>query len=347
MKPGPAELLALKSHTTLRVGGDAARLMKIQSGSEMLRALDSPSLFLLGGGSNLVVHDAGWPGVVAQMAIRGVAWDDSGRVYAEAGEPWDDFVRLCAEQGWGGIECLAGIPGTVGATPIQNVGAYGQEVSDTIVEVQALDRSTGEIVTLTATECHFGYRASRFNTTEIGRWIILGVTFQLTRNATPTLKYRDLAAHFGDGATPSLLETYHAVREIRGRKGMVVDPSDPDSRSAGSFFKNPVVAEKNVPPEAPTFPAAPGLAKVPAAWLIEKSGLLKGQKLVGGIGISSKHPLALVNQNNGTASDVAASAKLVQNQVFELFGINLHPEPLFVGPWTPDELPEGATIVLP
>ncbi len=284
------------------------------------------------------------------MAIVGIEERLEGEnvvVRVGAGESWDGFVRRCAERGRAGVECLAGIPGTVGATPIQNVGAYGQEVSETIREVRALDRNTGEAVSLTAADCGFAYRASRFNTSEIGRWIVLSVTFSLRQGGAPTLKYRDLAAHFGDGATPSLVEIYHAVREIRGRKGMVVDPSDPDSRSAGSFFKNPIIEEENTPENAPRFPATPGSVKVPAAWLIEKSGLLKGQKLVGGIGISSKHPLALVNQNDGTASDVAQSAKLIQKQVFETFKITLHPEPLFIGPWTPEELPEGATIVLP
>jgi UDP-N-acetylmuramate dehydrogenase len=341
---------ALRGFTTLGVGGEAGQLVVIESEAALRRALAHPPFFLLGGGSNLVVHDSGWPGTVGRMAITGiehVAEGDRVLIRVGAGEDWDGFVKLCAERGWGGVECLAGIPGTVGATPVQNVGAYGQEVAETIQEVRALDRATGEVARLSAAECGFAYRRSRFNSGELNRWVILSVTFALKIDATPTLTYRDIAAHFGEGARPSLLEVYHAVREIRGRKGMVVSDTDPDSRSAGSFFKNPVVPEADAPEGAPRFPAPAGYVKVPAAWLIERSGVQKGEALVGGIGISSKHPLALVNRGGASASDVAASAKQVQRRVQEAFGIVLHPEPLFVGPWDPAELPDGATVVRP
>ncbi len=336
--------------TTLGVGGPARELISITDEFALRQALANPPFLLLGGGSNLVVHDSGWPGTVGHMAIPRQAHFTAGTrvlVRVGAGEDWDSFVRFCAERGWGGVECLAGIPGTVGATPVQNVGAYGQEVADTLQELKALDRTTGEVLRLSAAECEFAYRKSRFNSGELNRWIVLSVTFALRANAAPTLTYRDLTTHFGEGATPSLMEVYHAVREIRGRKGMVVSEADPDSRSAGSFFKNPVVAETDAPESSPRFPAPEGSVKVPAAWLIEKSGIAKGETLAGGIGISTKHPLALVNQGGATAADVAVAAKLVQQRVFEAFGIMLHPEPLFVGPWDPAKLPEGATTILP
>jgi UDP-N-acetylmuramate dehydrogenase len=346
----PLSAFSFRDFTTLGVGGPAAHFTRIESEADLRRALEEPPFFLLGGGSNLVVHDSGWPGTVGLMALRGIEnWfqGEKVRLRVGGGEVWDDFVRLCAERGWGGIECLAGIPGTVGATPIQNVGAYGQDVSQTIVEVTALDRATGEVARIPTAECGFAYRKSRFNAEELNRWVILYVSFALNIDAPACVTYRDVAAHFGEGADPSLVEVYGAVREIRGKKGMVVDADDPDSRSAGSFFKNPVVEEKAAPEGAPRFGAEPGLVKVPAAWLIEKSGILKGERLVGGIGVSGKHPLALVNRGGGTAADVAASARVVQKRVFEHFGIPLHPEPLFVGPWETSELPDGATVVRP
>ncbi|MGC4045962.1 MAG: UDP-N-acetylmuramate dehydrogenase [Armatimonas sp.] len=340
----------LREFTTLGVGGPANSLVRITNEADLRRALENPPFLLLGGGSNLVVHDSGWPGTVGLMAITGIEhFTDADRVLVRvgAGEDWNEFVRFCAERGWGGVECLAGIPGTVGATPVQNVGAYGQEVADSLQELKAFDRTTGEVLRLSAAECEFAYRKSRFNSGELNRWVILSLTFALKADATPTLTYRDVTTYFGEGATPSLLEVYHAVREIRGRKGMVVSEADPDSRSAGSFFKNPVVAEADAPEGAPRFPAPAGSVKVPAAWLIEKAGIAKGETLSGGIGISTKHPLALVNQGEATAADVATAAKQVQQRVFDAFGIMLHPEPLFVGPWDPAELPGGATTLLP
>lgn len=298
------------------------------------------SVFILGGGSNLVIADSGWPGLVLHPRLTTQSGLTSG-----AGVDWDTFVDRCVAQNLAGIECLAGVPGTVGATPIQNVGAYGQEVSETIVSVMALNRQSLEVRTFSRDECHFAYRQSRFNTDELGRWLILEVTFSLKENAPPHLAYRDLTQHFGPGASPSLTEVATAVRQIRAKKGMVVDAADPDSRSAGSFFKNPILDATKVPTDAPRFPQPDGSVKVPAAWLIERSGLSRGQTLAGGIGLSSKHILALVNQGAGTAADVVEAAKRVQEHVHQQWNITLHPEPIFVGFLPDTQLPEGATAI--
>ena len=347
------EFVPLAPRTTLGVGGAARRFREVASEAELVEALRRARgagwpVFLLGGGSNLVFHDAGWPGLVLSLTGNAIVEAETpGMLTVDAGMPWDDFVRLTVERGLGGVECLAGIPGTVGATPVQNVGAYGQDVGETLVSVRALDRTTLEISEIPARECGFGYRKSRFNGADSGRWLILSVTFALAPNARPALKYADLQKHFGEDTSPSLVDVYHAVREIRGRKGMVVDPADPDSRSAGSFFKNPIVGQEKKPIDSPGWAAPDDCIKLPAAWLIEKAGLAKGTSLVGGVGISGKHPLALVNRGDATALDVAESAQLVQSRVFDAWGIRIHPEPLFVGPWTQEALPEGATAILP
>lgn len=348
------EFVPLAPRTTLGVGGSARRFLEVASEAALLESLrlarsEGWPVFLLGGGSNLVLHDDGWPGLVLSLAGKTIAETEApGTLTVDAGVSWDDFVRFSVERGLGGIECLAGIPGTVGATPVQNVGAYGQDVSETLVSARALDASTLEISEIPASACGFGYRKSRFNSGEPGRWLILSVTFALKPGAPPVLKYADLQKHFGEGASPSLPEVYRAVREIRGRKGMVVDPADPDSRSAGSFFKNPVIGQQRKPTDSPGWPVAgTDDIKLPAAWLIEKAGLKKGTPLVGAVSISGKHPLALVNRGGATARDVAESAKLVQARVLDAWGIGIHPEPLFVGPWTEETLPEGATAILP
>lgn len=353
------ENVPLAPRTTLGVGGPARRFLTVGDEAALQEALaradgEGWPVFLLGGGSNLVVADSGWPGLVLQLAPAGWrATEAAGRVEvcASAGEAWDGLVRCCAEAGWAGVECLAGIPGTVGATPVQNVGAYGQEVAETITGVRALDRRSGAIHALSASDCLFAYRESRFNAHEPGRWILLSVTFALRPGGAPTLRYADLRQRFREGAAPSLTEVADAVREIRGSKGMVIDPADAESRSAGSFFKNPVVpAEvyaqfRQVHPEAPGWPQADGRVKLPAAWLIERAGLARGQALAGGVRLSRKHVLALVNRGDATAADLASSARRIQRLVQERWGIALTPEPLFVGEWSSAALPAGASVV--
>ncbi|MBB6049238.1 UDP-N-acetylmuramate dehydrogenase [Armatimonas rosea] len=339
------ENIPLAPRTTLGVGGLARFFAALTTITEVHAALveaqqRSLPVFVLGGGSNLVVADAGWPGLVLAPQLT---HQDGGIV--GAGTDWNTFVDHCVAQNLAGVECLAGIPGTVGATPIQNVGAYGQEVSETIVSVTALDRQSLELRTFSKAECRFAYRQSRFNTDELGRWLIVEVTFQLQENATPALKYRDLVQHFEEAPHPTLAEVAAAVRQIRAKKGMVVDPHDPDSRSAGSFFKNPILEAPLVPDDAPRFAQPDGTVKVPAAWLIERSGLTRGETLAGGMGLSSKHILALVNQGGATSADVVEAAKRVQERVHQHWGVVLHPEPIFVGFSGSEALPEGATVI--
>jgi UDP-N-acetylmuramate dehydrogenase len=351
------ENVPLAPLTTLGVGGPARYFDEVESESDLIGALafaeaHSLPLLLLGGGSNLVVADQGFPGLVVRLGLRGIADEREGDyalVTAGAGEDWDRFVRYCVEKDLAGVECLAGIPGLVGATPVQNVGAYGQEVAETLVRVRAYDRVERQTVDLSNADCRFGYRASRFNTTEFGRWVILSVTFALTPGGPPTLRYADLQRHFGAGVTPSLTEVYHGVRAIRARKGMVVDPDDPDSRSAGSFFKNPVVSSERFAAlqaqhgdEIPHYPQPDGSIKVAAAWLIERAGFQRGQAF-GSIGISTKHVLALVNRGGATAAEIVTAARRIQKGVSDTWGIRIVPEPIFVGFSCASELPYGAT----
>jgi UDP-N-acetylmuramate dehydrogenase len=282
--------------------------------------------------------------LVVQVALKGVsglgATGSTVFINAEAGEDWDVFVSQCVERGLQGIECLSGIPGFVGGTPVQNVGAYGQEVSGSIVEVRALDRRSGKIATLANADCGFSYRASIFNTTERDRFIVLSVTYSLTQDGASLITYKDLKDIFGDRA-PSLKETREAVLNIRRAKSMVIDDNDPNSQSAGSFFKNPVVtagqfehirgvcAKLNIE-GVPSFPVGNGLVKVPAAWLIERAGFYKGYSL-GSAGLSANHTLALINRGNASASDMIALKKKIEDRVQEVFSILLAPEPVFVG----------------
>lgn len=342
------ENIPLATKTTLGLGG-AARYFATPSSIAATRNLllwakeHQQPVFVLGGGSNVVLADSGWPGLVVQPALT----HQKGPLVG-AGNPWDHFVDRCAALNLAGIECLAGIPGTVGATPIQNVGAYGQEVADTIESVTALDRETLEPHTFSNAACQFAYRQSRFNTAEQGRWLILEVLFKLRPNGSPVLAYRDLTQYFGPNAHPTLTEVVAAVRQIRAQKGMLLDPNDPDSRSAGSFFKNPILSPtqaQSLPENAPRFPQTDGSVKVPAAWLIEQAGLVKGEALSGGIGISSKHVLALVNRGGAKGADLVRAAIMVQQAVHDRWGVTLHPEPLFVG-FSPDQtLPVGATRI--
>lgn len=350
------ENVPLAPLTTFGVGGPARYFVRATTETDLFDAVNFARerqlpLLPLGGGSNLVISDSGFPGVVVAMAMQGInvaeGVDDIKRVTVGAGEDWDTFVQLTAERGWAGIECLAGIPGTVGATPVQNVGAYGQEVSETIESVRVYDRQEQCISDLPAAECAFGYRRSRFNADEPGRWIILAVTFLLRPGAPPTLKYADLARHFPPGSYPTLTDIYHAVRAVRAAKGMVIDPADPDSRSAGSFFKNPTLngaqfAElSDIAPEIPHYPQADSTVKVPAAWLIEQAGFRKGQEF-GHVALSSKHILALTNRGSASSGEIVAAAREIQRGVQSRWRVSLTPEPLFIGFPENSCLPEGA-----
>ena len=347
------EYVPLAPLTTLHVGGSAryfAELRReddVREAAQFAKTHDLP-LFVLGGGSNLVVADSGWPGLILRIAIGGIttpnATDASGTSVlfsVGAGVNWDDFVAQAVVQNCAGVECLSGIPGSVGGTPVQNVGAYGQEVSDTIESVRALDLKDDRIVVLPKPACGFRYRTSIFNTTERGRYIILRVNYRLKRGGAPTLKYADLQKHFAERKTPpSLAEIREAVREIRRSKGMLIVPGDDDCRSAGSFFKNPVLSEAQFKDlaeraeskglEIPSYPALDAQRKVSAAWLVEHSGFSKGYAL-GPARISSKHALALINRGDAKASDIVRLKDEIQHGVQEAWGILLEPEPVFVG----------------
>ena len=341
-----ARNVPLAGLTTLGIGGPASWFWIGRTADDVRSACGwsdghQVPLFVLGGGSNLLIADGGVPGLVLRIAIEGAEFvDQSGDVVvrAGAGERWDTVVAATVERGLAGLECLSGIPGTVGGTPIQNVGAYGQDVSDTIESVEAFDRRSGTQVTLSAGECGFAYRNSRFKGQDSGRFIVCAVTFRL-RPGRPSVKYPDVAAALaGAGiAAPTLAQVRSAVLAIRRRKGMVVDASDPDSRSVGSFFMNPVVAERQreevalrTGSDVPGYPASGGRVKIPAAWLIERAGFSKGFA-DGPVAISSKHPLALINRGGATARDVLRLATAIKKGVLDRFEIALRPEPVFVG----------------
>jgi UDP-N-acetylmuramate dehydrogenase len=345
------EDIPLAPLTTFRVGGSARFFVKAESSADVeeavafARSRDLP-FFVLGGGSNLIVADAGWPGLVLRVAIAGIekrsgSEDGKARFEAGAGESWDGFVAHTVGSNCAGIECLSGIPGSVGGTPVQNVGAYGQEVGDTIESVEVFDRKDSQVRELCGEACGFAYRSSIFNTTERGRFIILRVIYALTPGGRPHIEYADLKRHFEErGSSPTLAETRAAVREIRSRKGMLIIEGDPDCRSAGSFFKNPVVSEeqhgellRRAATKAlalPSYPALEKAHKVSAAWLVEHSGFTRGYRL-GNVGISSKHALALVNLGGATGAEVLALKNQIQQRVEQTWGIRLEPEPVFVG----------------
>lgn len=334
------ENIPLAPLTTLGVGGAARYFAEATTEAEVVEAVAfaharSLSLFVLGGGSNVVVADRGFDGLVLKIANAEIAQDGS-TFTAAAGCDWDSFVAKTIAENCAGLECLSGIPGTVGGTPAQNVGAYGQEVSETITEVRALDLSSMNTVTLTNAQCGFAYRSSLFNSSERGRYVILQVWFALRPGGEPALRYPELQKHFADKPSPTLLEVRNAVREIRRNKAMLIVPGDEDARSAGSFFKNPVVTQavfealSNKFPQIPSYPAADGARKIPAAWLVEHAGFAKGYTK-GAAGISRKHALAIVNRGGATAADILALKDEIQNRVQEEFGIELLPEPVFVG----------------
>jgi UDP-N-acetylmuramate dehydrogenase len=301
-------------------------------------------LFVLGGGSNLLVADAGWPGLVLKIAIPGIDQRDDvgGKVVFEvgAGESWDGFVARSVAVNCEGIECLSGIPGSVGGTPVQNVGAYGQEVSDTIESVQVFDLRDNQIRELCADACGFTYRTSIFNTSEHGRFVVLRVTYALAPGGSPSLEYADLKRRFEGKPVPTLAEVREAVRQIRARKGMLILEGDPDSRSAGSFFKNPVLSEEQHQDlqrraaakglAVPSYPALERNRKASAAWLVEHAGFSRGYNL-GHAGISSKHALSIVNRGGATAAEILALKDQIQSRIEEVWGIRLQPEPVFLG----------------
>jgi UDP-N-acetylmuramate dehydrogenase len=350
------ENVPLAPLTTLQVGGSARYFAELRREDEVREAAQFAktrelALFVLGGGSNLVVADSGWPGLALRVAIGGITTqttDAPGNAVlfsVGAGVNWDDFVAHAVVQNCAGVECLSGIPGSVGGTPVQNVGAYGQEVADTIESVRALDLKEDRMVVLPKPACGFRYRTSIFNTTERGRYIILRVNYRLKRGGAPSLKYADLQKHFAERLAekktpPSLAETREAVREIRRSKGMLLVPGDEDCRSAGSFFKNPVLSEaqfrdlaeraKSKGLEIPSYPALDAQRKVSAAWLVEHSGFSKGYGL-GAVGISHKHALALINRGDAMASDIVGLKDEIQHGVQKAWGILLEPEPVFIG----------------
>lgn len=346
------ENIPLGPLTTFKIGGpakyyvEAATPGEVQEAVTFARARDLP-LFVLGGGSNLVVSDAGWQGLVLKVALQGIeqraGHDENGSVIfdAGAGESWDRFVSHAVMARCAGVECLSGIPGSVGGTPVQNVGAYGQEVADTISSVEVLDLKDGQVRELCREACGFSYRASIFNTTERGRFIVLRVTYALMPDGKPRIAYADLKRHFeGRETAPDLAETREAVRHIRALKGMLIVPGDADCQSAGSFFKNPVLSEtehEHLKQRAaarglavPSYPALETHKKVSAAWLVERSGFNKGFGF-GRVGISSKHALAIVNRGGATAGEIIALKEQIQQRVEEIWGVKLEPEPVMVG----------------
>jgi len=346
------ENIPLAPLTTIRVGGlaryfvEAKDVGEVQEAVAFARSRDLP-LFVLGGGSNLVVADTGWPGLVLKIAIPGLDQcarpDEDGNVIFDvgAGESWDKFVSRAVMARCAGVECLSGIPGSVGGTPVQNVGAYGQEVSETIVSVQVLDLKDGQVRELCREACAFSYRSSIFNSSERGRFVILRVRYALTPEGEPRISYADLTRHFaGRETTPNLAETREAVRHIRALKGMLIVAGDPDCLSAGSFFKNPVLSlaqHEDLKQRAaarglvvPSYPALETHKKVSAAWLVERSGFTKGFGF-GRVGISTKHALAIVNHGEATAADVLALKEEIQQRVEEIWGVRLELEPVMVG----------------
>ena len=343
------ENIRLRPLTTLEVGGCArffVRAVSVEDAEAAVQFAERKNLplFVLGGGSNVLISDRGWPGLVLAISIRGIQEESSRSTTlfrVGAGENWDSWVEHAVARGCAGIECLSGIPGSVGGTPIQNVGAYGQEVSETIVSVAAFDRCQKRVRELSAADCGFSYRTSTFNTVERDRYVIVRVSYALRPRGAPRLGYRDLEKYFaGRNGSPTLSEVRDAVRKIRGRKGMLIAPGDPDSRSAGSFFKNPVVtadqyedlmrraAERNL--DLASYPALSEQKKISAAWLVENSGFRKGYRQ-GNTGISSKHALALVNRGAATAEEIVGLKDRIQERVEAVWGIRLEPEPVLVG----------------
>jgi UDP-N-acetylmuramate dehydrogenase len=346
------ENVQLARFTTLGIGGaarffsEARSIACLRAGVRWASERNLP-LLVLGGGSNLVVSDSGFRGLVLRVAIKGIRINASGEratVTAGAGEEWDDLVSLCVASDLAGVECLSGIPGSVGATPIQNVGAYGQEISETMLSLRAIDLATGEEVEIGRDSCRFGYRSSRFKREDRNRFIITEVEYGLRINGAPAIRYAELERYLIERgiSSPSLIETREAVIAIRRRKAMVIDPADADSRSVGSFFVNPVVTgdeyeeikhrASRFVSDAEKMPAFPtqDRIKLSAAWLIERAGFEKGYAR-GNVGISTKHALAIVNRGGGTAREVLALAAEIKSRVRDRFGVALDIEPVMAG----------------
>jgi UDP-N-acetylmuramate dehydrogenase len=342
--------LPLSRLTTLRVGGPARRVVTATETGDVIDAVAAADaagepLLVLGGGSNLLVADAGFEGTVVRIASGGVtpeSVDNCGGalVRVAAGQVWDDVVARAVVEGWTGVEALSGIPGSTGATPIQNVGAYGQEVAETVHTVRTWDRLEGRIRTIAGPDCGFAYRTSRFKAERYRggpRYVVLDVTFQLgVGDLSARVRYAELAGALGVtiGDRVPLAAARDAVLGQRARKGMVLDAADHDTWSAGSFFTNPVLdaaASDALPAEAPRWPVAGDRVKTSAAWLIEHAGFAKGYGLPGPASLSTKHTLALTNRGSATAADLVALAREVRDGVRERFGVTLEPEPVLVG----------------
>jgi len=338
--------------TTLGVGGPARFFAEVRSEEQLLEALDwarqrGAPVEVMGGGSNLLVADRGFEGLVLRAGIMGVRATELGgarrvtRVRVGGGHGWDAFVNEAVKAGWAGLECLSGIPGSVGATPVQNVGAYGQEVSDTIVSVRVVERTSGAASTLPASACVFAYRDSVFKNAARGRYVVVSVDFDLARGRAPSIRYEELARRLrvehGDGP-PTLSDVRRTVLALRRRKSMVLAPDDANRRSAGSFFTNPIVkknvfdfiCERVAGAKVPAFAAGPGRVKLSAGWLIEQAGFARGTRR-GRVGTSSAHALALVNHGGATASELVSFALLVRDAVRAHFGVSLTPEPAWIG----------------
>jgi UDP-N-acetylmuramate dehydrogenase len=345
------ENIPLAPFTTFGVGGPARYFVEARSESEVRQALEFVAekhlpLFVLGGGSNLVIADEGWPGLVLKIGLMGVDFSLHGGetvVYAGAGEHWDGLVAQSVERNCAGLECLSGIPGTVGGTPVQNVGAYGQEVSHTITCVRVLEIESGKALDLSNEQCGFSYRRSIFNSSDCGRYIVLSVAYRLKNGGEPTLQYADIQKFFASATSkPTLQQVRDAVRQIRQSKAMLLVPGDEDCRSAGSFFKNPLVgaeeakrietlAQQRVPDKVlPRYPGQDGNVKLSAAWLVEQAGFNKGYS-GGPVGISRRHSLAIVNRGGAMARDIVALKNEIEQKVFDIWGVRLQPEPVFVG----------------
>ena len=343
------EKVPLAPYTTFQIGGPARWFAEAVSEDDIAAGIAFAAerqlpLFILGGGSNLLVSDAGFSGLVLRIAVRGItSTGANGRpiLSAAAGEDWDGLVAYAVAAGLAGVECLSGIPGTVGGTPVQNVGAYGQEVSQTIVTVRAFDRKMGQFVDLPASDCGFSYRRSIFNSTQRDRYVVSRVHYALHKHAPASFAYADVARYFAarNVTAPTLAEVREAVRSIRAQKGMLLMSGDADCRSAGSFFKNPVVPASVVDSLAqelgvdkqtiPAYPAPQGEVKLSAAWLIERAGFAKGYTL-GNAGISSRHTLALINRGGASASEVTALRDQVIAAVASRFAVRLEPEPVWL-----------------
>ena len=332
----------LSKYTSFRVGGPASKIVQVSTEAEIIAAIeaagDSPIL-IMGGGTNVLISDKGFAGTVIRISNNSVQSEvdacSGATLTIGAGEDWDTFVQTTIDRGFAGLETLSGIPGTVGAAPIQNIGAYGHEVAEFITRVRTYDRQEKALKTFTNSECQFSYRNSYFKT-HPGRYVVLEVQFQIRRGEfSDPITYLELAKKLGvePGDKAPVAATRAAVLELRASKGMLLSPDDHDSWSAGSFFTNPIISQQaadQLPNAAPKWPLNDGRVKVSAAWLIENAGIHKGDE-VGGARISTKHVLALSNSGNATASDIAELAKRARNQVKEVFGITLEAEVNLIG----------------